>query len=87
MRVSSAEFVRNFGNLSDKALGEAVTITRNGRDRLVLLSVDEYERLKRRDRRVIRLDEFTDADMQAIAVSGMSPDHAGLDEELADWRP
>lgn len=87
MRVSSADFVRNFGNLSDKALGEAVTITRNGRDRLVLLSVEEYERLKRRDRKVIRLEEFSAEDMAAVAAAEVSADHAGLDDELADWRP
>jgi prevent-host-death family protein len=51
MRISSAEFQRQFGALSDKALTEPLTITRNGRDALVLLSVEEYERLKRRDRR------------------------------------
>jgi uncharacterized repeat protein (TIGR03843 family) len=36
-----------------------VTITRNGRDRLVVLSVEEYARLKRRDRQALGLDEFT----------------------------
>ena len=46
MRVSSAEFLNSYGALTDKALSEPVTITRNGRDRLVVLSVKEYERLK-----------------------------------------
>jgi prevent-host-death family protein len=53
MKVTTADFIKNFGQLSDKALSEPVTITKNGRDRLVVLSVDEYERLKRRDRQVI----------------------------------
>jgi prevent-host-death family protein len=44
--VSSAEFQRNLGLYQDKALAEPVTITKNGRERLVLLSVDEYHRLK-----------------------------------------
>lgn len=87
MRVSSAEFVRHFGDLSDKALGEAVTITRNGRDRLVLLSVQEYERLIRRDRKVIRVEDFSEGDWAAIAASEVSSEHAALDAELADWRP
>lgn len=60
MRISSAEFQKKFGSLADKALTEPVTITRNGRDRLVLISVEEYDRLKRRDRRVVRLEDFTD---------------------------
>ena len=40
MKVSSAEFQRQFGTMADKALTEPVTITRNGRERLVLLSVE-----------------------------------------------
>lgn len=46
--VSSAEFQRNLGLYQDKALAEPVTITKNGRERLVLLSVNEYHRLKTR---------------------------------------
>jgi prevent-host-death family protein len=45
MRVSSAEFIRNFGSFSDTALSEPIIITKNGRDRLVLISVDEYKHL------------------------------------------
>jgi prevent-host-death family protein len=87
MRISSADFQRQFGALSDKALTEPLTITRNGRDRLVLLSVEEYERLKRRDRRVVRLEDFTDAEMALIAKADVSPEHARLDAELKDWQP
>ncbi len=50
MRISSADFLENFETLLDKAFSEPITITRDGRDRLVVLSVDEYERLKRRGR-------------------------------------
>lgn len=49
--VSSAEFQRNLGLYQDKALAEPVTITKNGRERLVLLSVSEYHRLKTRAER------------------------------------
>ena len=54
MRVTTAEFIKNYGSLADKALMEPVTITKNGRDRLVVVSIEEYSRLVRRDRRVIR---------------------------------
>ena len=86
MRVSSAEFIKNYGSLTDKALSEAVTITRNGRDRLVLLSAEEYARLKRRDRRVVRLEEFTAEEVALIAAAEGPADQAHLDEELKDWR-
>jgi prevent-host-death family protein len=86
MRVSSAEFIRNYGLLSDKAMGEAVTITRNGRDRLVLLGASEYERLKSRDRRVVKLEDFTDEDMALIEASEVPHEHDHLNAELDDWR-
>jgi len=87
MRISSAEFQKKFGTLADKALTQPVTITRNGRDRLVLLSVEEYDRLKRRDRRVVRLEDFTDEEMALIAQADVPAGYAHLDAELKDWQP
>ena len=87
MRISSADFIENYEALADTPLSEPVTITRDGRDRLVLLSIEEYERLKRRDRRVRRVEEFTAEEMQAIAKAEVPAEYAYLDEELKDWKP
>lgn len=87
MRVSSAEFIKNYGTLTDKALGEPVTITRNGRDRLVLLSVEEYERLKRRDRRVYAVEDMTPEQIAALEKAEVPPEYAHLDDELKDLPP
>ena len=46
MRVSVKELLRSFSLLSDKALHEPVIITKNGRDRLVLVSIEEYAMLR-----------------------------------------
>ena len=86
-RITSAEFQRNVGLYQDKALAEPVTITKDGEERLVLLSVEEYKRLKRRDRRVVRLEEFTDEEMALIATAEVPAEHAHVDAELKDWRP
>ena len=59
-RVTSREFQRNFGRCQDEALKEPLAITRNGRDRLVILSFDEYERLKRRDRQALAVEDLSD---------------------------
>jgi PHD/YefM family antitoxin component YafN of YafNO toxin-antitoxin module len=87
MKVSTADFIKNYGTLADKALSEPVTITKNGRDRLVMISAEEYLRLKRRDRRVVRLEDFTDEEMALIAKAEVPTEHAHLDAELKDWRP
>jgi prevent-host-death family protein len=44
MTVSTAEFQRHFGRYQDAALARPVAITRNGRERLVVLSTEEYRR-------------------------------------------
>jgi prevent-host-death family protein len=80
--LTAAEFQRHFGRYQDEALTQPVAITRNGRERLVMLSADEYRRLKRRDREVLRAGDLSDADVEAIAKTEMDPRHAHLDEEL-----
>ena len=80
--VSSAEFQRNFGVYQDKALTEPVAITRNGRERMVMVSVEEYRRLKRRAREVLAVGELSDADLEAIGRAEVSPRHSHLDNEL-----
>jgi PHD/YefM family antitoxin component YafN of YafNO toxin-antitoxin module len=87
MKVSTADFIKNYGTLADKALNEPLVITKNGRDRLVMLSAEEYARLKRRDRRVVRLEDFTDEEMALIANAEVPAKYAHLDAELKDWRP
>jgi hypothetical protein len=87
MRVTTANFIKHYGSLADRALAEPVTITKNGRDRLVVISADEYERLKRRDRRVIKAGELTDEEVALIAKADVPAEHAHLDEEIKNWRP
>jgi PHD/YefM family antitoxin component YafN of YafNO toxin-antitoxin module len=66
VRVSAAELQRQWGKIQDMALSDPVTVTCKGRDRMVLLSTEEYSRLKRRDREVLSLTDFTDGDIAAI---------------------
>lgn len=87
MRVTTAEFIKGYGALADKALTEPVTITKNGRDRLVVVSAEEYERLRRRDRRAFRAEELSETDITLVAKGHMAAEHAHLDEELGDWQP
>jgi len=90
-RFSSQDLQRNGGVLQEAALVEPVAITHHGRDRLVLMSVTEFDRLKRRDRKVIAIEdlpeEFLDVlqnpvnDTEAAAL-----DHL-LDEDPGEWSP
>lgn len=85
--MTTADFIKHYGTLADRALSEPVTITKNGRDRLVVLSAEEYARLQRRDRRVIAAGELTEDEMARIAKAEVPAEYAHLDEELKDWHP
>lgn len=82
----AAEVQRNFSLWQDRALRHPIGITRNGRPRLVMMSVEEYQRLKKRDRQVLSLDEFTDEDLAAIAQARVPAEYAGLDRDLDDGK-
>lgn len=68
--TSAAELVRQFSHYSDVALVEPVVVTKNGRPRNVLISVEEYDRLRRRDRRAFHAadtPEYFLDDLEALA--------------------
>lgn len=65
--VTTTEFYRNFGTYSDAAMREPVSITNHGRDSLVVLSADEYRRLKSMDsRRAYYAHEIPDDVLAAL---------------------
>ena len=80
--VSSVEFQRQIGHYQDQALVEPILVTRNGRDRLVMMSVEEYRRLIQRDRRVMTLDQFTADDVAAIRAAEPPAEAAAFDHEF-----
>jgi PHD/YefM family antitoxin component YafN of YafNO toxin-antitoxin module len=87
MRVTTAEFIKNYGTLADKALQEPVTITKNGRDRLVMVSAEEFERLKRRDRKVVRIEDWTVEDIELMSKQLESAGDPTFDQETEGWKP
>jgi prevent-host-death family protein len=62
VKVTSAEFQKNIGRYQDMAIREPVMVTRNGRDRTVLLSTEEYQRLKERDERALKMEALFNED-------------------------
>ena len=51
IKASAGDVVRQFSHYSDVALKRPVIVTKNGRPRNVIISVEEYDRLKSRDQR------------------------------------
>jgi PHD/YefM family antitoxin component YafN of YafNO toxin-antitoxin module len=83
-RISSGDLQRRIGQIQDMALVQPVTITNNGRDRLVMMAVEEYRRLKRRDREVLGVEDFTQVDVEALRNAEPPPEAALFDHEMTD---
>jgi PHD/YefM family antitoxin component YafN of YafNO toxin-antitoxin module len=82
LRVTEDEFQSAFDVLTDKALQEPVTITRAGRDHLVVVSANEFARLKRRDRLVGLTSELPEEWVEAVRTAKVPDEFAHLDAEL-----
>ncbi len=82
VRVSSGEFLKSYGRISETALREPVSITSHGRERLVLISADEYRRLKTQDREALYPWEMSADDLRTLAVTEPSSRSARFDHEV-----
>lgn len=82
--LSASEFQDRVGEALDRSLSQPVLITKHGRPRNVVLSYDEYERLRARDRRAVRAEDLTDEDIAAIETSEMAPGYEHLDAEIEE---
>jgi len=81
-KVTSTQFIRTPGVYQDQAQREPVVVMKHNREHTVLLSAQEYHRLKRRDRQVFRVGELSEADVAAIAAVEAPAEAAAFDHEL-----
>lgn len=71
--VPAAEVQKKFGYFQDQAIREPVIISKNGRPKTVLVSYEEFVRLKERDRRAFSIDDLPD-DLAASILDAKVPD-------------
>lgn len=81
-KISSTEFLRAPGRYQDDAQRGAVVIMKHNREHAVLLSAEEYHRLKRRDRLVLRAGEISESDIAAIRNAAAPAEAAAFDDEV-----
>jgi prevent-host-death family protein len=84
LKVPSGDFQRHIGHYQDMALIQPVVVTSRGRERTVLISTDEYHRLKRRDRQAIAAADFTDAELEEIADAATPAEAADFNDEFQE---
>jgi prevent-host-death family protein len=81
-RVPASEFQRQFGRLRGVAHREAVIVTSHGRDDVVLLSAEEYQRLRSLDRRAMPVSALTDQELAALDEAKISDEAARYNHEM-----
>jgi prevent-host-death family protein len=85
LRISSAELQRQFGLYSEKAQREPVTVTRHGRDSVVLMSIADYERLKSFDtREAYSVFDLPDDLAEAILAIDLPEDEDTANSDAAE---
>lgn len=80
--VPSGELHKQFGRYSDEAMIRPVGVSRNGRVRFVMVPVDDYERLRRRERVAGRTEDLDDDTLEAIRTAEPGRRSKGADAQL-----
>lgn len=84
LAVSAKEAAGKFGYYTDEAMLRPVGIQRHGTTRVVMISLNEYERLLRRDRRVILTKDLDDETLDAILNAEISEESKALNYLMDD---
>ena len=64
--ISSSELQKQFGRYSDEAMIRPVGVSRNGRVRFVMVPIEDYDRMRRRERVAGRAEDLDDNTLEAI---------------------
>lgn len=75
IKTSASEFQKRVGEFSDIARREPVTVTRHGRASVVLISAEDYARLRAYETRAstaVHVSELPDETMEAILNADLS---------------
>lgn len=84
LAVSAKDVVGRFGYYTDEAMLRPVGIQRHGTTRVVMISLNEYERLLSRDRQVLQTKDLDDDTFTAISTAQPSERAKALDHLMDD---
>jgi PHD/YefM family antitoxin component YafN of YafNO toxin-antitoxin module len=79
VEISSAEVARNFSQIREQAETEPVFVLHYNKPSVVIIAASEFERLKRRDKKAMSIEEMPDWLVELVATARMDAKHAHLD--------
>jgi prevent-host-death family protein len=83
VEISSAEAGRNFSQYREKAESEPVVVLHYNKPSVVIIAASEFERLKRRDKKVLSIEEMPDWLAELVINGKMDARHDPLDRLAA----
>lgn len=83
VEISSATAGRDFGKYREKAEKEPVIVLHYNKPSVVIVAAEEFERLKRRDRKALLIEEMPDWLVDLVREGKMVPQHDHLDGIVA----
>lgn len=84
LRFGSYDLQRKVSEVQEAAMREPVAISYHGRDRLVIMPIAEFERLKRRDKLVISMEEIPEEFIRAMSEPYYDAEQAALDHLMEE---
>lgn len=82
--ASAADVAKNFGAFREQARVEPVVVTQYGKPSVVILSAEEYSRLRELDRRILRLEDMSDEELDEMAAAEIPPEFRYSSDSLPD---
>jgi len=79
VEISSAEAGRNFSQYREKAETEPVVVLHYNKPSVVMIAVSEFERLKRRDKQVMSVEQMPEWLVELVVNAKMDARHDHLD--------
>jgi PHD/YefM family antitoxin component YafN of YafNO toxin-antitoxin module len=81
LMVTTAELEHDFDTWQKRALSQPVAVTNGGQPQTVIVSAEEYQRLKSRDQQALLIEELDDQTLAALALAGPPEEAALYDHE------
>jgi hypothetical protein len=81
--ISSAEAARNFSQYREKAESEPVVVLHYNKPSVVMIAASEFERLKRRDKKVMPIEDMPNWLAELVINGKMDARHDHLDSVKA----
>ena len=80
-KVTTTEFQKEFASYKAEARREAVIITSHGQDDVVLISADEYRRLRQQDQQAVYAHELPETVINQLGTVPISEECHKFDGE------